>query len=56
MRQLTWICGVDSPRALPLLPVNLLIAASLKSIVALVSLGIAIALHNRDITCIYHQP
>jgi hypothetical protein len=32
MRQLTWPCGVDSPRALPSFPINLLIGALIAQI------------------------
>jgi hypothetical protein len=31
MRQPAWICGVDSPRALPFFPINLLIGALISS-------------------------
>ena len=49
MRQLAWICWVDSPRALPFFPINLLIGALIRRLV-FVGLGIAIAPHNSDIS------
>lgn len=53
---MAWICGVKSPVVLTFLPMNLLLGATFKRIVALVCLGIVKAPRNRDFMCIYHQP